>query len=127
MNYEFNHIHMISTDPDASERFYREMFGAETVSRRELLGSTTVAMKLGTVRLLIRGARPGETVEGDGRPLRFTYDHFGFTVDNVDEAVNELRGKGVAVYMEPTDWPSGSRIAYVEGPDHTRIELVQRS
>lgn len=126
MKFGFDHVHLVGSDLDASERFYRDMFGAETVGRRDARGAVNLMMRLDGVNLFIRGARPGESVNGDGTETRFTYDHFGVVVEDLQAAVNELRGKGVKVLTEPVTVRPGTHVAFVEGPDHTRIEILQR-
>jgi lactoylglutathione lyase len=53
-------------------------------------------------------------------------DHFGMTVDNLDAAVTELKGKGVAFTMEPKTIRPGVRIAFLTAPQNVSIELIQR-
>ena len=57
-------------------------------------------------------------------------DHIGFRPINVDNAVVAMKAKNVKVTTEPRDLvlPSGTsmRLAFIEGPDGVRIELVQR-
>ena len=54
-------------------------------------------------------------------------DHFGLTVENIDSAVAELKGKGVAFTVEPKTIRPGVRICFVRGPEGVSIELLDRS
>jgi catechol 2,3-dioxygenase-like lactoylglutathione lyase family enzyme len=126
MKYGFDHVHLVGSDLDASERFYREMFGAETVGRRDAGGATNLMMRLDGINLFIRSPRPNEQVTTDGLEVRFAYDHFGVVVEDLTAAVEELRNKGVKVLQEPRTVRPGTHVAFVEGPDHTRIEVLQR-
>ncbi len=126
MKFGFDHVHLVGSDLDASERFYRDMFGAETVGRRDAGGTINLMMRLDGVNLFIRGVRPDEDVRADGSEIRYTYDHFGVVVADLKAAVEELCGKGVRVLREPSTVRPGTHVAFVEGPDHTRIEVLQR-
>jgi lactoylglutathione lyase len=126
MRFGFDHVHLVGSDLDASERFYREMFGAQTLGRRDAGGATNLLMRLDGVNLFIRTARPTEHLTADGQDVRYTYDHFGVVVENLSAAVEELRAKGVKVLQEPRTVRHGTHVAFVEGPDHTRIEILQR-
>ena len=126
MKFGFDHVHLVGSDLDASERFYRDMFGAQTIARRDARGAVNLMMRLDGVNLFIRSARDSEQVTADGTEIRYTYDHFGVVVENLVEAVEELRGKGVTVLQEPSTVRPGTHVAFVEGPDHTRIEVLQR-
>lgn len=126
MKYGFDHVHLVGNDLDASERFYREMFGAQTLGRRDAGGTVNLMMRLDGINLFIRGPRPGEQVTADGQEVRFAYDHVGVVVEDLEAAIAELRDKGVRVLQEPRTVRPGTHVAFVEGPDHTRIEVLQR-
>jgi catechol 2,3-dioxygenase-like lactoylglutathione lyase family enzyme len=126
MQFGFDHVHLVGSDLDASERFYREMFGAETVGRRDAGGALNLMMRLDGINLFIRSPRPAENVQADGSEVRYTYDHFGVVVQDLAAAIEELRGKGVKILQEPRTARPGTHVAFIEGPDHTRIEVLQR-
>jgi lactoylglutathione lyase len=126
MQFGFDHVHLVGSDLDASERFYREMFGAETIGRTGAGSAINLQMRLDGVNLFIRTARPEEDVKLDGSEFRYTYDHFGVVVADLWAAVEELRSKGVKVLREPGTVRPGTHVAFVEGPDRTRIEVLQR-
>ena len=126
MQFGFDHVHLVGSDLDASERFYSEMFGAESLGRQDAGGAVNVRMRLDGVLLFIRSPRPTESPNGDGEPIRYTYDHFGVVVQDLTAAIAELRSKGVKILQEPRTARPGTHVAFVEGPDHTRIEVLQR-
>ena len=126
MQFGFDHVHLVGSDLDASERFYRDMFGAQTVGRREANGAVNLTMKLDGVNLFIRNARPGEHVTGDGKDCATPTTTSAWSSANLVEAIEELRAKGVNVLIEPNTVRPGTHIAFIEGPDHTRIEVLQR-
>jgi len=126
MKFGFDHVHLVGSDLDASERFYREMFGAQTVGRRDASGAVNLMMRLDGINLFIRSPRGSENVQADGSEVRYTYDHFGVVVQDLQSAIEELRGKGVTVLQEPRMVRPGTHVAFIEGPDHTRIEVLQR-
>jgi lactoylglutathione lyase len=126
MKFGFDHVHLVGSDLDASERFYRDMFGAETIGRRDASGAINLMMRLDGINLFIRTPRASEQVKGDGTDIRYTYDHFGVVVQDLSTAIEELRSKGVKVLQEPREVRPGTRVAFIEGPDHTRIEVLQR-
>ena len=53
-------------------------------------------------------------------------EHIGLTVDNVDEACEELRRKGAEIAVGPLTRSAGLRLAFVRGPEGIMVELVQR-
>lgn len=68
----------------------------------------------------------GEAVPSQGHSI----DHIGFRPVNVDASVAELKTRNVKITTEPRPltFANGTtvRLAFAEGPDGVRIELVQR-
>jgi lactoylglutathione lyase len=55
------------------------------------------------------------------------FDHLAFEVKNIGNTIDEMRKKGVTITDEPFKLsPNGPLIAFVEDPDGTLIELIQR-
>lgn len=55
------------------------------------------------------------------------YGHIAIAVEDLQKAVDKIRGAGGTVAMEPTQHASGTWIAFVKDPDNYPIELIQRS
>ena len=63
----FDHIHLISRDPQAAANWYRDMFGGEIATVQEnLRGAPQIDVRVGGMMIVIRGQRPGERVAGAG-------------------------------------------------------------
>ena len=76
--------------------------------------------------MTISGRAEGEDpVPGSNDP-RYGLDHFGFEVDDMDEAAAHLRANGATFICEPWTMPSGSTVAFIEAPDHVSVEIIQR-
>ena len=54
-------------------------------------------------------------------------DHLGLRVADVDAATAELKRRGARVLVEPKTIRPGVRIAFIQGPDDVRIELLERT
>lgn len=70
--FKFDHVHIISQDPEASANWYVEMFGAEITANTMARGAPQIFVALGGMTILIRGKRPGEAPIA-ARPI----GHFG--------------------------------------------------
>jgi catechol 2,3-dioxygenase-like lactoylglutathione lyase family enzyme len=76
--------------------------------------------------MTISGRAEGEDpVPGSTEP-RYGLDHFGFEVDDMDEAASHLRANGAHFICDPWTMPSGSTVCFIEAPDHVSVELIQR-
>jgi lactoylglutathione lyase len=55
------------------------------------------------------------------------FDHLAFTVQNMQQTIDILRKNNVTITDEPyTLGPGGPTIAFIEDPDGTLIELIER-
>ena len=133
--FKFDHVHIISKDPQASAKWYVEMFGATIAANTMARGAPQIFVDLGGMTILIRGQRPGED-PADTRPIRpyadfsshnaWGTDHFGFVYQGDLEAFcAELRAKGVGFPVELKRGVNGSLLCYVAAPDGVSIELMQ--
>jgi lactoylglutathione lyase len=56
------------------------------------------------------------------------FDHLAFEVENMAKTLAEMRKAGIAVTDEPFRLgPDSPLIAFVEDPDGTLIELIERN
>jgi len=129
LHHVINHVHLRSNDAEASAAWYTEHFGAKLLSSREVMpGTITITMDTGSpVRLNISSQRAGESQERAVPKInRLGLEHYGFETDDIAADIAHFEGAGTRVVMPITDVGSGSKIAYIEGPDDVVIELVQR-
>ena len=129
-NYRYSHTHIASPNPQAAVEFYTKNFGAKVT--REFLMRDQPAWDLDLGGLL--GFRITANTAADGalknkqaakvsmRP-QYGLHHLGLIVDNLTEAVKDLKSKGVEFVLDPTVVGSGP--AFVKCPDDTVMELSQ--
>ena len=128
MQYPINHVHVRSADPHGSAAWYEKYFNAKTLWAREIMpGTVTVSMEVGgPVRLNISSKPAGTSDERSAAELnRLGLEHFGFDVADLEAELARLAAAGVRIVLPLTATPTGSRLAYIEGPDDVLIELVQ--
>jgi len=111
-----HHIHLSGSDPVATLTWYAEILGGKREKFKGLLDGINYDNKLW---LLVSKAQ-NEPAETQGRSI----DHLGYNFSNLDEAAGALKLNDVKFTLEPRDY-RGIRIAFIEGPDGVRIELVQ--
>jgi catechol 2,3-dioxygenase-like lactoylglutathione lyase family enzyme len=133
--FEFDHIHIISSDPRASADWYVTMLGATIVADTTAYEAPQIFVELGGKTIIIRGRRPGEQPVA-ARPVRrqagysshdtWGTDHFGFLYHGDLAALcDELRAKGATFPVELKRGVGGSMLCYVAAPDGVSIELMQ--
>ncbi len=135
MSLAFDHIHLISADPQAAAAWYENILGGRVVAEYELRDAPQINVRVGGMTVIIRGQRPGENPVAT-RPMQdfddysshneWGTDHFGYTYrGDLRAFCEEIRGKGATFTVEPWEFTPGSLICYVAAPDGVSIELVQ--
>jgi catechol 2,3-dioxygenase-like lactoylglutathione lyase family enzyme len=128
--YRCDHIHLKAVDVEKTARWYVDTLGATITFEGRFRWSKVYYLDIGGVNFIVFGQLEGE--DGDREPIgptlqtRFGVDHFGFAVDNMEQAVADLRAKGVTILESPWSPRPGLTISYIEGPDKARIELSER-
>jgi len=112
------------SDIDRSIRFYTRFIGLKFVSRREVKQNNAEIAFLqdesGAAIELTHWRDKKNLVEGDN------FDHIAFAVNDVRATVDELKGNGVTIAMEPFSLGgSSSKIAFVKDPDGNWLELIE--
>lgn len=126
MDFDFDHVHLISTDVDAMVDYFERVFGAKRLSYDpDFKGAPSAAVGLGTMRVLVRGLRPGEVPDAVAPERVQGLDHFGIVVENVETAAAWLKDRGAEFSVNPTaGGVNGRMIAFVRGPENIEIEIV---
>jgi lactoylglutathione lyase len=111
--------------------FYTKLIGLKLLSRREIPQNDAEIAFL-------------QDPDGKGAGLELTFfkkqknfvqaeyeervfDHIAFEIKNMKETISELRKNKVTITDEPYKLgPSGPVIAFIEDPDGTLIELIER-
>ncbi len=124
MTYRCDHIHLRSRDAVAAARFYVEVFGAREIGRDGAPTVSRVMLDLGGLTVFIEQAPEG--LAPAATPPHLGIEHIGLAVGDIEAAVADLQARGVPLVSGITDLRPGLRIAFFDGPDHVRIEILQR-
>jgi catechol 2,3-dioxygenase-like lactoylglutathione lyase family enzyme len=113
----FHHVHLASMDPAASLAWYQQRFGGTRVKFRGEDG-----LKYGDVLVLVQKNRT-QVEPSAGHAL----DHVGWRVTDLDRTLADLKGIKVVQGVTNLQLATGPvRFSFVEDPNGTKIELVQR-
>jgi lactoylglutathione lyase len=121
----WDHIHLRTTDPEGTARWYERMLGAEVI-RTNQQGSTRIDLKIGGANVFIAPVTAGDGVNPAPTTPYRGLDHFGLTVTGIDEVAAELKAKGVEFTREPTTVRPGVRVCFIRAPEGVSIELLER-
>ncbi len=125
--YSYDHIHLRTRDPKATMAFYEKMFDAKRVEFVQSNGIARVDLDLNGLTIFIAEVAADAKLPSAPASSYIGLDHLGLRVDDVDAAVTELKLRGAVILKGPVTIRPGVRIAFVQGPDNVRIELLQRT
>jgi lactoylglutathione lyase len=123
--FQFDHIHVFTSDPEGTAAYYERMFGAEVI-RSTQQGRPRIDLRLGGANIFILDVSQDPKVAAAPAHRHRGLDHFGLQVENIDAVCAELKAKGAKFTLEPTDIRPGVRIAFIAAPDDVSIELLER-
>ncbi|MBE3116367.1 VOC family protein [Candidatus Bathyarchaeota archaeon] len=127
----FVHTSIRTSNMEKSIDFYSKFFGMKLSSRREIKETNAEIAFL-------------QDPQGKGSILELTFyrkqanftqpnyedrvfDHLGFEVEDINQTIASMRKENVLISDEPFKLgPNGPVIAFIEDPDGTLIELIQR-
>ena len=125
--YRYDHMHLRSRDVKKTAEYYHQMFDARIVESIQSDGKPRTDLDLNGLTIFIAPVPLDAAVPPAPTEPYVGLDHFGLRVENMDEAVGELRRRGADFTMEPRTIRPGVKIAFVRAPDNVRIELLERT
>lgn len=130
MPYRINHIHLKAPDPRRTAEWYATAFNFKIVGdETRVFGDRFVrcVSEDGGLAVNISGARTGERLGPGDASAHFGLEHFGLDSDDLEADIRRLETLGARLLEGPIQVPKGPRIAFLQGPDDTRLELIQRA
>jgi len=128
----FIHTSIRTSNMERSINFYTQLLGLKVVSRREIPQNNAEIASLrdpeargSTLELtLYRNQKKFSQPDYEVR----VFDHIAFEVKDMAETIAAMHKANVTITDEPFRLSaSGSLIAFVEDPDGTLIELIQKA
>ena len=116
--YTFDHVDLLSPDPEKTANFYVKMFGAKKSIRDLGGGRSALVVDLDGTKILVRAKNEGEAEKP-------SLDHYGIRTDNLEQAISDLKKQGVTFTMEMRQLRPDLKISFLRTPDGVSIELMQ--
>lgn len=127
----FVHTSIRTSNLDKSINFYTKHLGLQLINRRDIPANNAEIAFLRDPES--RGATLELTFYRNQKAFLQSdyenrlFDHLAFEVRDINETLSEMRKIGIVITDEPFRLSvTGSLIAFVEDPDGTLIELIER-
>jgi len=111
--YPYDHIHMLVPDTAAASAWYEKNFGGRRITE------APDRIMFGAVRLMFIRSTTAKPSTGSA------IDHVGFSVADLDGKMKEFEAAGVKIVQPARDVAGLFKLAFIEDPWGTRIEVVQ--
>ena len=126
----FVHTSIRTSNMERSIDFYSKFFGLKLLSRHEIKQTNAEIAFL-------------QDAEGKGCILELTlfrnqnkfaqteyeerlFDHLGFEIADINKTLDAMREENIVITDEPFKFNEKTTIAFIEDPDGTLIELIER-
>ena len=125
---KFHHIAIICSNYEKSKHFYVNLLGFEIIQEtfRKERNSYKLDLRVGTddqIELFSFPDPPQRPSQPEACGLR----HLAFEVDNIDQSVADLLGKGISVEPIRRDEITGKRFTFFKDPDNLPLEIYQKN
>jgi len=143
----FGHIHMFSVDPVAAGDWWMKTFGVRgrlstpatnraprySIDGRTIQVGPSSSINFDNVNMIIYPIQYSTKAYADQwtnvKDIQGTrgkaFDHIGVSAPDLDLAVRLLRGQGIKIVSGPMRVNDKLRVAWIEGPDHVAVELLE--
>jgi len=125
--YTYDHVHLRSRDPMATAQYYHKMFDAKILTSVQSDGQSRIDLDLHGLMVFIARVPADAAIPSAPVEPYLGLDHLGLRVNNMAEAVADLKQRGAEFVVEPRTIRPGVTIAFVRGPENVRIELLERT
>jgi glyoxylase I family protein len=122
-----HHVAIICSDYEVSKKFYTEILGLKIMAEhyRPERQSYKLDLKLGDHYVIELFSFPNPP-ERPSRPEAAGLRHLAFTVNNIDEVIQQLTDMGVTTEPIRVDEYTGKRFTFFSDPDGLPLELYEK-
>lgn len=120
MAFTVNHIHFKTPDVNRTAQWYIDILGAQLVSENKNAdGSSSYRLDLHGIPMNVTGYITGQELN-----QAYGLEHVALDTDEFDNTLQLLKDKQITI-LEERSRPNGGRIAFFEGPDGVRLEILE--
>lgn len=122
-----HHVAIICSNYERSKKFYTQILGFQIINEvfRAQRNSYKLDLRVGDnnqIELFSFPSPPHRVTQPEACGLR----HLAFEVDDIEEAVCELKSQGVEVESIRIDEITGKKFTFFQDPDNLPLEIYQR-
>jgi len=125
MSYSIEHVSIRCRNLETSIDYFRQMFNAEVILRREPDKSRRIVF-LRIDNSMLELMEMGSALGPAEAMKHFGFHHIGIKTDDFESSYKDLQAKGADFLGEPFEPTRGIRLVFLREPNGAVIELVYR-
>jgi len=127
VEYWYDHVHIVSHDPQATARWFADKLGATVKSPWVAPnGVVHIIVDLKGANILVKGRPDEPDAKSTSQGNAYGLEHFGILTNDLDAAVADLKAKGVLFVQDIVRMRPGARNAFFNGPENILMEVIER-
>ena len=117
MSFAVNHVHLKTTDPTATAKFYIDNFGATI--KAEIPGRG-IQVDLHGLQLNIT-----TKIASQNHEQNYGIEHIALNTADFSGTLEKLKANGVKI-LEEMIGSSGHRVCFLQAPDGAQMEVIEK-
>lgn len=117
MSFAVNHVHLKTTDPVATAKFYVENFGATIKSE---IPGRGIQVDLHGLQLNIT-----TKIASQNHEQNYGIEHIALNTQDFTGTLSALKANGVKI-LEEMIGGSGHRVCFLQAPDGAQMEIIEK-
>lgn len=123
MAFKYDHAHLTTPDPARAVDFYTRVLGARLVKQKDDGGKQMIELDLGGAQVRISNYTGADDKWAGPR---HGLHHLGLVVEDLDKVAADMRAAGVEFVAGPVQSKSGTKYAFIKGPDGVLLEVTEK-
>ncbi|MGH7772155.1 MAG: VOC family protein [Candidatus Binatia bacterium] len=119
MSFKINHLHIKTSDPQKTARWYIDNLGAKVLTENRSGQRVTFRLDLHGLHLNVT-----DYIEGQKLEQHYGMEHLALDAEDLPGTVEKLKASGARI-LEERQLPDGRHVCFFEGPEGVRLEVME--
>jgi len=119
MAFKINHLHIKTSDPQKTAKWFVDNLDAKIVSENQTGETVAFRIDLHGLRLNVTGFIKGQKLE-----QHHGMEHLALDTDDLSGTVEKLKASGARI-LEQRQLADGRNVCFFEGPEGVRLEVME--
>jgi len=119
MAFKINHVHIKTSDPQKTARFFVDNLGGKITSENRRGDAVSYRLDLHGLAMNVTGFLAEQKLE-----QHYGMEHLALDAEDFSDTVQKLKAKGIRI-LEERQLGDGRHVCFFEGPEGVRLEVME--